>query len=60
MKPLDCVLVTTTGRYQGTAGVVESVQLDEAGKVQSVRVDLDVDHRRVSFAPADLQVLKAH
>lgn len=60
MKPLDCVLVKAPGRYHGTAGVVERVDTDDDGKVARVVVDLDLDHNRRSYAPADLQVIKAH
>jgi hypothetical protein len=60
VKPLDCVLVKATGKYQGSAGVVEQVELNEKDKLAAVIVDMDIDHKRVRFAPADLTVIKAH
>lgn len=59
MKPLDCVLIKS-GVYRRTAGVVERVERDEAGKVVAVVVDHDHDHSRAAYQPADLEVIKAH
>lgn len=61
-RPCDAVLVRDdadelTGeqaKYKRTAGVVE--RLEENG---SVVVDMDIDHKRVSFPPAALRILKA-
>lgn len=60
MRPLDDVLVRgdvklspTQSRYKLSAGVVERI---ENG---AVIVDMDLDHRRVSFPPAALKILKA-
>jgi hypothetical protein len=66
MRPLDNVLVLgdaklagAAAKYKLSAGVVESVETDAAGKVTAVVVDMDIDHKRVSFPPSALQLLKA-
>lgn len=59
MTPLS-VVQPKAGKYKGSAGVVESVKHDAAGKVQAIVVDMDLDHARVSFKPDELNVLKAH
>jgi hypothetical protein len=60
VRPLDNVLVLAEaklspaqGKYKGSAGVVERIE------ATGVVVDMDVDHKRVSFPPAALRILKA-
>lgn len=59
MTPLS-VVQPLAGPYKGSAGVVESVERDDNGKVQKVVVDMDRDHKRVTFKPAELAVLRPH
>jgi transcription elongation factor len=59
VTPLSAV-VANAGAYKGTGGVIEKVNTDAAGKVVSVVVDMDADHKRVTFKPAELTVIKAH
>ena len=60
MRPLD-VVQPLVGPYRGSAGVVESVELDEKTKdVSRVVVDHDRDHKRLTYTPSDLRVLKPH
>lgn len=59
MAPLSAVKVLV-GKYQDTAGVVESVEKNRFGEVTSVTVDLDIDHERVTYAPSEIVVLNAH
>lgn len=62
MRPLDNVLVLpeaklspAQSKYKASAGVIE--RIEEDGK--SVVVDMDLDHKRVSFPPSALKILKA-
>lgn len=59
MTPLS-VVQPKAGKYKGSAGVVEKVETNDAGKVTAVIVDMDPDHARVKFKPDELTVLKAH
>jgi uncharacterized lipoprotein YehR (DUF1307 family) len=59
VTPLS-VVRPKSGKYKDSAGVVESVERDDAGKVKSVTVDMDADRARVKFKPDELTVLKAH
>jgi hypothetical protein len=61
LRPCDCVLVRDDAdeltdeqaKYKRSAGVVERL---EGG---AVVVDMDLDHKRVSFSPSQLRTLKA-
>ena len=59
MTPLS-VVQPKVGKYKGSAGVVETVETNDAGKVTAVTVDMDLDRARVKFKPDELTVLKAH
>lgn len=61
MTPHTTVSVIAAGHERaGQAGVVESVEKNEAGEVVAVTVDMDLDHARIAFDPQDLRTLKAH
>jgi transcription elongation factor len=59
LTPL-AVVQPLVGAYKGSAGVVQKVERDEAGKEVSVTVELDLDKKLVRYAPADLRLLKSH
>jgi len=58
MTPLSCVL-PKKGPYATTsAGVVQKVDTDDAGKITAVWVEMDTDKKLVKFKPEELTVLK--
>lgn len=59
MRPLDCVLALT-GEYKGTAGVVQKLVTDEAGKLVALDVEMDLDKQISRFAPDELRVLSTN
>lgn len=59
MNCLDCVLALA-GKYKGTAGVVQKVLKDDAGKVVALDVEMDVDKQISRFAPDELRVLSTN
>jgi transcription elongation factor len=59
LTPL-AVVQPLVGAYKGSAGVVQKVERDEAGKEVSATVELDLDKKLVRFSPAELRVLRPH